>query len=161
MGNRVLTIEELTTLFCQIEAVLNSRPISVMSDDPNEVEPPTSAHLSVRHGLHVLISYFFNQAHDVDNSSPSKQWYHIQNIMLHFWNKWTIEYVTTLQERSKWRRETSTLKVGDIVFITDDNSARLQWPIGRVHYVYSGPDSVVRVVKVKLQLEYTIALYTS
>ena len=30
-----------------------------------------------------------------------------------------------------------------------DNPAPLQWPIGRVHYVYTGPDSAVRVVKVK------------
>ena len=69
--------------------------------------------------------------------------------MLHFWNRWTKEYVTTLQERSKWRRETSNLKVGDLVFICDDNSAPLQWPIGCVHNVYNGPDSAVRVVKVK------------
>ena len=120
-----------------------------MSDDPNEVEPLTPAHLSIGHRLDVLPSFLLDQTHDVDNCSPSKRWYHIQNIMLHFWNRWIKEYVTTFQERSKWRRETSNLKVGDLVFITDDNSAPLQWPIGRVHYVYNGPDSAVRVVKVK------------
>ena len=105
MGNSVLTFEELTTLFCQIEAVLNSRPISVMSDDPNEVEPLTPAHLSIGHRLDVLPSFLLDQTHDVDNCSPSKRWYHIQNILLHFWNRWTKEYVTTLQERSKWRQQ--------------------------------------------------------
>ena len=58
MGNSVLTFEELTTLFCLIEAVLNSLPISVMSDDPNEVEPLTPAHLSIGHRLDVLPSFF-------------------------------------------------------------------------------------------------------
>ena len=47
MDNSALTFEELTTLFCQIKAVLNSRTISVMSDDPNDVEPLTPAHLSI------------------------------------------------------------------------------------------------------------------
>ena len=100
-GNSVLTFEVLTILFCQIEAVLNSRPISVMSDDPKEVEPLTPARLSIGHGLDVLPAFLLDQAHDVDNCSPSKQRYHIENIMLLFWNRWTKKYVTTLQERSK------------------------------------------------------------
>ena len=147
MGKSVLKFEELTTLFCQIETVLNSPPISVMSDDPNEVEPLTPAHLSIGHRVDVLPSFLLDQTHDVDNCSPPKQ--QIQIIMLHFGNRWTKEYVTTLQERSKWRRETSNLKVGDLDSITDDKSAPLQWPIGRMHFVYSGADSAVRVVKVK------------
>ena len=69
--------------------------------------------------------------------------------MLHFWNRWTKDYVATLLERSKCKGETRTLRVSDLVFITDDNSAPLQWPIGCVHYVYSGPNSAVRVVKVE------------
>ena len=96
MGNSVLTFEELRTLFCQIDAVQNSRPIDVMSDDPNEVEPLTPAHLSIGHGLDVLPSFLVDQAHDVDICSPSKHWYYIQNILWHFWNRWTKEYITIL-----------------------------------------------------------------
>ena len=70
MGKSVLTFDELTTLFCQIEAVLNSCPISVMSDDPNEVEPLTPAHLSIGHRLDVLPSFLLDQTHDVDNCIP-------------------------------------------------------------------------------------------
>ena len=148
MGNSVLTFEELTTLFCQIEAVLNSRLISVMSADPSEVEPLTPAHHPIGHGLDLLPSILLDQGYNVDECSPQNRWYYIQNILLHFWNRWTNERVTTFLERSKWRQETSNLRVGDSVFITDDNSTPLQWVIGRIHYVYSGPDSAVRVVKV-------------
>ena len=45
MGNHVLTFEELTTLFCQIESILNSRPIGVISKDPKDGEDLTPAHL--------------------------------------------------------------------------------------------------------------------
>ena len=125
MGNSVLTFEELTTLFCQIEAMLNSRPITVRSDDLSEVEPLTPAHHSILHGLDVLPSFLLDQAYDVDKCRPPNRWYYIQNILLHFWNRWTNEYVTTLQERCKWRQETSNLRVGGLVFITDDNSTPL------------------------------------
>ena len=50
--------------------------------------------------------------------------------------------MTTLQERKKWKQETSSLKVGDVVYVTDDNTPRLQWPVARVFYVYSGHDEV-------------------
>ena len=54
-----------------------------------------------------------------------------------------------IQERNKWRSETSNLKVGDIVFVTDDNVPPLQWPLAKSHHVYTGPDKFVRVVKIK------------
>ena len=101
MGNSVLTFEEFITLFCQIEAVLTSRPINVMSDDPNEVDSLTAAHLSIGQGIEVLSSFLLDQANDKDNYSPSKRLYHIQNILLHFWNRWTNEYVPTIQERKQ------------------------------------------------------------
>ena len=73
---------------------------------------------------------------------------HTGNYQL-FWTRWCKEYVSSLQERGRWNSEKDNLKLGDIVYITDDNIPPLQWPIGRVIYVYSGPDKFVRVVKVK------------
>ena len=45
MGNHVLTFEELTTLFCPVESILKSRPIGVLSEDPNDCEILTPVHL--------------------------------------------------------------------------------------------------------------------
>ena len=38
---------------------------------------------------------------------------------------------------------------GDLVYITDDNSPPLSWPLGFVHETYTGNDNLVRVVKIK------------
>ncbi|GFU31974.1 integrase catalytic domain-containing protein [Trichonephila clavipes] len=47
IGNSILSHEEFLTLVVQIEAILNSRPICPLSNDPNDVETLTPAHFLV------------------------------------------------------------------------------------------------------------------
>ncbi|GFW42606.1 integrase catalytic domain-containing protein [Trichonephila clavipes] len=51
IGNSILSHEEFLTLVVQIEAVLNSRPICPLSNDPNDVETLTPAHFLVGSSL--------------------------------------------------------------------------------------------------------------
>jgi len=43
----LLTYEEMNTLLCRVEAVLNSRLISPMSDDPSDLNALTPVHFLV------------------------------------------------------------------------------------------------------------------
>ena len=149
MGNNILSFEELSTLFCQVENVLNSRPIGLVSDDPKDEVILTPGHLISGSKLECYPTQQSSQISDLKECSATARWTHIQNVLCHFWNRWKKEYVSTLQERTKWTKESSNLKVGDIVYVMDDNAAPLQWPLARVSYVYSGPDKFVRVVKVR------------
>jgi len=47
IGNSLLTFEELCTIFVQIEAVLNSRPLCPMSNDPHDYEILTPGHFII------------------------------------------------------------------------------------------------------------------
>jgi len=68
-----------------------------------------------------------------------------------FWERWLKEYIPTLQQRGKWRRVLSYIKPDALVLHVNDNSLRGHWNLGRVLETYSGPDGLVRTVKVKTQ----------
>ena len=66
-----------------------------------------------------------------------------------FWRRWTIEYLSTLQERQKWLYPQRNLRKGDLVLVKYDNSPRNQWPLGLIINAYPGKDGRVRSVQVK------------
>jgi hypothetical protein len=46
-GNSSLTYQEMLSFLIQIEGILNSRPISALSSDPNDFNPLTPAHFLI------------------------------------------------------------------------------------------------------------------
>ncbi len=45
LQHHTLDNEELQTLFCEVESILNSRPITTLSDDHHDLEPLTPNHI--------------------------------------------------------------------------------------------------------------------
>ncbi|KAJ8961364.1 hypothetical protein NQ318_014607 [Aromia moschata] len=70
----------------------------------------------------------------------------------HFWKRWNLEFLHTLQQRSKWTDPSTPIKVGSVVLIKDDSSPPLHWRVGRVLETHPGSDNVVRVVTLKTAL---------
>ncbi|XP_055703910.1 uncharacterized protein LOC129802253 [Phlebotomus papatasi] len=143
----ILSFEDLTTVLCQIEAVLNSRPLVPLSedvDDPKCLSPSS-----------FLIGMSLMQLPDPDlshlNVSHFDRWQLLQRVSQDFIKRWKREYLNTLQARNKWMIERENLKEGDIVLVSDDLLPSTKWPIGKVTKTYPGEDSKVRVVDVKTQ----------
>jgi len=54
VGNVKLTVEEFYTLLCQVEAVLNSRPLCQLSNEPDNLQVLTPGHFLISTSLLAL-----------------------------------------------------------------------------------------------------------
>lgn len=120
-----LTFKELTTIFTQIEAILNSRPITPVSTDPSDLSALTPGHFLVGTPLTAIPE---PNLEEIQLNRLSR--YQLLSSMLQgFWKRWSREYVANLQTRQKWKesKENPHLKIGALVLLRDDNAPPLQW----------------------------------
>lgn len=141
IGNHVFTYEEFCTLLYQVESVLNSRPISPLSSDPNDLQPLTPGHFLVGRSLSALPDP------DVTLIAENRldQFQTIQRHLQHLWKRWSKEYISELQQRVKWKAHHSDLTNDSLVIIKEDNLPPLKWKLGRVIKVHPGVDGINRV----------------
>ncbi|XP_072384547.1 uncharacterized protein [Diabrotica undecimpunctata] len=140
MGNSNFTFEELSTVLSQIEAVLNSRPICALSDDPSDFSFLTPGHFLIGSNL---MSYPELDLSDIQENKLSL-WNKCTRIQQHMWKVWTRDYLNRLQNRPKWFTPQVGIKPDDLVLLKDENSPPLKWPIARVVETYPGKDNKVR-----------------
>ncbi len=139
--------EELHTAVTKAEGLINSRPVTYQSANPNDIVP-----LTPNHFLIGQMGGNFAPTQIVDNTkfSLNQRWRRIQELIRHFWSRWMIEWLPTLQGRRKWKREQPNLKVGDVVLVVSPDTPRGSWPLGRITELFPGRDGHVRVVEVKV-----------
>nr|XP_049696300.1 uncharacterized protein LOC126054500 [Helicoverpa armigera] len=144
LKNIHLTFEELSSLFAQIEAILNSRPLCPLSPSPQDLSPLTPGHFIIGRPLTSLPSPYL-----LDYSTNRlDRFQRLEQARQHFWKRWSTEYVTELQQRTKWKVRCQELKVDDLVLIKDDRTPPLCWRLGRVSKLFPGTDGVPRVADV-------------
>lgn len=147
VGDAKLTFEETSTVLCQIEAVLNSRPLTPLSNDASDLSVLTPGHFLIGAPLVALPEPDLT---DLKVNTLSR-WQYTQVLVQHFWKRWSSEYLAQMNTRVKWLRPKRNLEVGDLVTILQENLPALKWPLGRVISVNPGVDGKVRVVSVKTQ----------
>ena len=139
--------ESLQTLPVEIEAIINSRPLTTVSDDPSDLSPLTPNHLlHQRSGIPLPPGIF-----DPADSISRKRWKQVQYLADIFWKRWSKEYLTALQERSKWRRPVRNLRDGDVVLVVENSMPRSQWRLGRIEKALPSFDGLVRKAKVRVE----------
>jgi len=144
MKEQTLCDEVLMTLLCQVEATINSRPITAVSDDPNDLQPLTPNHLLLLRSSTSLPAGEFEQ-----RETYRKRWKQVQYLSDVFWRRWIHEYLPSLQCRLKWLEPKRNFKVDDVVIVIDESMPRNCWPLGRITDVFAGDDGLVRSVQVK------------
>lgn len=137
--------EVLHTFLTEAEHLINSRPLTIVSEDPNEFESITPNHILIQKSNKTQLPGVFTSRDEM----LKKQWRIAQYLTDLFWKRWLKEYLPTLVKRQKWFKSSTNLKVNDIVRVVDMQNIRGVWPIGIITNVYSGSDNIVRIADVK------------
>ncbi|XP_055910668.1 uncharacterized protein LOC129945032 [Eupeodes corollae] len=146
IGAKILTYEQLLTLTAGVEAILNSRPLQAISDDPNDLQALTPGHFLVGEPLVLPLPFVTGE---ISNSHGARLWREKKTMLTHFWNRWREEYLVTLIERMKWRRERHGLQIGQLCIIKSENFPPSAWALGRIKRLIEGKDGLVRSVEVQ------------
>ena len=147
IGNTLLTHEQLETYVIEIEAILNSRPLTPLSSDPNDLLPLTPGHFLIGS---PLTSFPQTDLRDIQIGRLSS-WQHAQQMRQHFWTRWQKEYLNHMISRSKWQtnKDQSIIQVGTLIVLKEDNLPPMNWKLGRIVEVHPGQDNIVRIVTVR------------
>ncbi|XP_063892244.1 uncharacterized protein LOC110380377 isoform X2 [Helicoverpa armigera] len=139
------TYEEMVTCLTQIEAVLNSRPLTPLSSDPLDFTVLTPSHFLIGRSLMAVPH---PQVSDV-NIGRLERYHRVEHIKQHFWKRFHLEYISLLQQKTKWTSSTGQLAEGTLVLIKERGQPPMLWPLGRVTKVFPGSDGITRVAELK------------
>ena len=146
VGSVKLTFEEFSTILAQVEACLNSRPLTPVSvADDDGIEVLTPGHFSVGKPLTAVPDPSFSYR----SVSLLRRWHVCQNLVRHFWQRWCKEYLSAINKYNKWHSPTRNIAIGDIVLLQESGLVPTKWPLGWVIKTHPGKDALVRVATVK------------
>ena len=155
IGAQKLWLCQMQTLMTKIEACLNSRPLISLKDSSDDRMVLTPGDFLIGEPLLAIPE---PKITDVP-ISRLKQWQYLRKLHQEFWNRWSKDYLSTLQIRSKWFQKINPLKINDVVAIKDETRSPTFWKIARVIAIHPGKDGLVRTVTLKSASgEYTRAV---
>ncbi len=122
--------EVLRTLLFEVAGLLNSRPLTYTSSDPDDFRPLTPNDFLNRAPVADLPAGVFRQM------LPGDHYGYIQRITNLFSDVWRGSFLQSVVSRKKWRMPARYFAVGD--FILDDwkTAPRGRWQTGKIVKVY-------------------------
>ena len=145
VGGQVVDDDRLSTLFCEAEAIVNSRPLTPVSEDPNDLQALTPNQLLRQGGCPDLPL----GGPEEEETNYRKRWKHAQYLANQFWKRWLGEYLPALRQRRRELEPRRNLQVGEMVIVADPQTPRRLWSLGRILETSTSSDGLVRQVTVQ------------
>lgn len=144
-SNRIDTAS-LRTAFCEVTAIVNNRPLSIVNINNHE-ELPLTPNMILTGKPESTPPPPGDFKEDIYCRA---RWKRVQCLAEEFWRRWKLDYLKNITQRQTWRSSKENLRVNDMVLVVDLDSPRNCWKIGRIEEVHRGEDGLVRKAKVRL-----------
>ena len=95
LGGAEVNDEELEAIFIGVESLLNSRPLTAVSDDPNDDRVLTPNHFLIGQ----TGGDFVPENVDTEPFNPRKRWRRLKELTRHLWNRWMKDYLPQIGSR--------------------------------------------------------------
>ncbi|KAG8200798.1 hypothetical protein JTE90_006379 [Oedothorax gibbosus] len=143
IGNACLQAEELSTVLCEAESLINSRPMTYISEDVDDLKV-----LSPSMFLNEIEEFGVADFEEIDAKRMNSRFAYRLRLRNDLRKRFRNEYLRQLREYYKVKGD-QHVKEGDVVLIGDTNCKRLSWPLARISKLLPGRDGNVRLVQVK------------
>ncbi|EYC34841.1 hypothetical protein Y032_1359g3845, partial [Ancylostoma ceylanicum] len=163
VGRKKLNFIELNTVATQIEAVINTRPLTKLNFSCLEeipLRPVDFLQGNIKYSLpdSAAVNYSDDPSYDPELIQSRKQAYEAlefsSKVANKFWERWSKEYLTALRETQKNALKQprhisrNIPEIGEIVLIEQDLLPRGNWSYGKVVEVIKSHDGGSRSAKV-------------
>ena len=155
LGRAHISLPMLQTLVVEVEATLNDRPLTYLSDDLRDPQPLTPSSLLYGRRITALpyrtVTEEDIQDPDYGNSESQmrRSTKKLSLLLKNFQGRWKHEYLTSLREFHKSQGSNhQRVKVGDVVQIHDEGP-RLNWRLAVIEELITGNDGIVRAAYIR------------
>ncbi|GFU88961.1 integrase catalytic domain-containing protein [Trichonephila clavipes] len=145
LGRSVLKYDELYTVLCDCESIINCRPLTYVSENPEELIPLTPSMF--------LISNKNSNIEDIEelnSNSLNKRIKYRSKLLKDLRQRFRNEYLSQLIQKHN-EKESRDPQIGEVVLVGDDNKKRLFGALAKIIELIPGRDGKIRTVRLKTQ----------
>ncbi|XP_031351409.1 uncharacterized protein LOC116176791 [Photinus pyralis] len=143
LGQASLHYQELYTILCECESIMNNRPLTYL-DEGGEVAPLTPAMF-----LRDLIEDGMPEVRS-ERDDLTRRALYLAMLRRDLRKRFRNEYLGFLRA-PRHKSDSRSLMIGDIVLIGDDNTRPLDFPLAVVEEMVPGIDGVERMVRLRTE----------
>ena len=149
LGVKCLSKSELETNLFEVEACINSRPLTFVGEEPDIASPLTPSHFLIGRTSGFQPEIIEEHTSCVTSKDLCMKEFARQRQLEKFWKQWSSDYIKSLPHTVKGFNSDCNLKKGSVVLVSEDYVPRLSWPLGVIVDIFPGKDGFVRSVDVR------------
>ena len=157
LGRSLLTYEQLETILCKSEFVINNRPLTYVSSDDLEESLTPFYLLFERNVSYPNKRIYLDQSIPRTEEDIKRKTTYMKKLISNHWKSFQRHYVNELRQHHSYKKNSKKSQppvIGDVVLIRDDTPLpRQRWRLGKITEHIVGRDNAIRGVKLTVSSE--------